>query len=188
MVAEMLATGASDCELVGDGLLAQPVNTVSSLAYVGVAIWIVARFRGRSALAVGTLVASVGIGSVGFHGWDGDEVARLHDLTIAAVLVFVVGFEAGRGGRRRRAAGYGVALVALGVGLAASLLGRTGAPLCAAGSLIQWHALWHVATAVVLGAWAWGALGGVDRGEVRWGGSTARPRSSPVPARGSAAG
>ena len=163
MAAGLLGAGASDCELVGDGFLAQPVNSLSSLAYVAVGFWVAARCRGRSAVAVGALVASVGIGSVAFHGWDGRGVARLHELTIAAVFLCIAGFEIGRLGRRRRVAGYGVGVAALGLGLIANLLGRTGAPLCAAGSLIQWHALWHVATAVALGAWAWGALGDADR-------------------------
>ena len=163
MIAGLLATGASDCELVGDGFLAQPVSTLSSLAYVGVGAWIAARLPGRPSVVVGALVASVGIGSVAFHGWDGEGVARLHDLTIAAVLVCIAGFEVGRLGCRRRVAGYGVGVAALAFGLLANVLGRTGAPLCASGSLIQGHALWHMATAVALGAWAWGALGAADR-------------------------
>ena len=42
----------------------------------------------------------------------------------------------------------------LGAG-ALNLLGRSGAPLCDPGSLVQGHALWHVLTATVLGLYGY---------------------------------
>jgi len=161
-----LVTGASDCERIGDGFMAQPVSTVSALAYVAVGAWIVVRFQRRAARVFGLLVVLVGIGSIGFHGGDDDRVKFVHDLALPGVLLFIAGFElvhsrlAGVRFRiERRPAGYLVAAAAFAGGLTVRLLGETDGPLCAPGSVIQWHAVWHVATAVALGAWAWGALG-----------------------------
>ena len=38
-----MALGAGDCERLGDGLIAQPVNTASALAYVAVGAWLAGR-------------------------------------------------------------------------------------------------------------------------------------------------
>ena len=66
------------CETLRDGLVRQPVNTWSSLAFVAVAVWVAWRFksatrRGRPPLApveagllIGSLVA-VGLGSAFYH-------------------------------------------------------------------------------------------------------------------------
>ena len=35
-----MALGAGDCERLHDGLIAQPVNTASALAYVAVGAWL----------------------------------------------------------------------------------------------------------------------------------------------------
>ena len=48
---------------------------------------------------------------------------------------------------------YGAALVLFAGALVADLLGRTGGPTCAPGSLFQFHALWHVLSAAALGAY-----------------------------------
>jgi hypothetical protein len=192
VVTQILATGASDCERIRDGLLEQPVNTLSGVAYLAVGVWIVLRFHRPLARVFGLFVVFVGIGSIGFHGWDDPGVNFVHDLAFPGALVFIAGFEfvhsrvtGGRFAIERRAAGYLVGVAAFAVGLTVRLLGQTDGPLCAPGSALQWHAVWHVATAVALGAWAWGALG--EQEEVEWDGSTARQRSSPAPVRGSAA-
>jgi hypothetical protein len=179
----VLATGGSDCERISEALLAQPVNTLSSFAYVAVGAWIALRAGGAAGRIFGGLVALTGVGSIAYHGWDGPGVGLAHDLTIVAVAVFIVGFEVTHRRAKRRAAGYVVAAAALAVGLAANLLGRTGAPLCAPESVVQWHAFWHVATAVALGAWAWAAVHAQEGEGARWEGSTAELRSSPGPAR-----
>jgi hypothetical protein len=179
-----LATGASDCEQLSEGLLAQPVNTLSSFAYVFAGAWIAFRAPGGIGRVFGGLVALTGLGSVAYHGWDGRAVGLAHDLTIVAVGVFIAGFEIAHVRRPRRLGGYAVAAGALAIGLVANVLGRTGAPLCAPGSALQWHAMWHVATAFALAAWAWAALlGEKPEGERPWDDSTGRSRSSPVPAR-----
>jgi len=187
VVTQVLAAGASDCERIRHGLFDQPEGALSALAYVAVGIWIATRFRWPAG-AFGVLVAALEIGSIGYHGWNGRVVEVVHGLTNTAVIVAVIayGLVRLRTGVRRRPAGYGIAIGALAVGLTMNLLGGTDGPLCAPRSIIQWHAFWHVATAVALGAWAWSALVDADRREVGWDGSRERPRSSPAPAKGSA--
>jgi hypothetical protein len=195
VLTQVLAAGASDCERIHDGFLDQPVGTVSALAYIVVGVWIASRFRRPAGRAFGLFAVFAGIGSIGFHGWDDPGVNFVHDLAFPGALVFIAGFELVHSGvisgRRiqRRGAGYLVGVAAFTVGLIVRLLGQTDGPLCAPGSLLQWHAAWHIATAVALGAWAWAALAQGEQGEeMGWGDSTARPRSSPAPARESAEG
>lgn len=70
----MLELGESDCEDIGAGLLNQPANAWSSVAYVVFGLWLVVRaVRSRSVetpveIAYGAALASIGIGSVAFHG------------------------------------------------------------------------------------------------------------------------
>jgi hypothetical protein len=91
--------GGSDCEHIGQGLLAQPANTLSSLAYVLAGLLIlgraaVARPGARMAPAVfGATVVGVGIGSAAFHGPMPAWGRFGHDLSIAAVLAFVIGYD-----------------------------------------------------------------------------------------------
>ena len=91
--------GGSDCEQIGQGLLAQPANTLSSLAYVLAGLLIlgraaVARPGARVAPVVYALtVIGVGIGSAAFHGPMPAWGRFGHDLSIAAVLAFVIGYD-----------------------------------------------------------------------------------------------
>ncbi len=87
--------GASDCELLRDEALAQPVSAVSSLAYVvvGIVILAVSIRRRRSVLpsvVYGTCLAGVGIGSVLFHGPQPAGSRVLHDLPILVTVIFIV--------------------------------------------------------------------------------------------------
>lgn len=89
----LLAIGESDCEHIGSGFLAQPVNAVSSLAFVvfGIVVWLSAR-RGAgrertSRLAFGGLMIATGIGSVMFHGPQGPASHFLHDATFVVTLL-----------------------------------------------------------------------------------------------------
>lgn len=90
--------GGSDCEHIGQGLLGQPVNAVSTLAYVIVAVlllWRVLGVRPRASLTIyAVIVAGIGFGSVMFHGPMPSWGRFAHDLTIAAVLAFVIAFDA----------------------------------------------------------------------------------------------
>jgi len=94
--------GESDCEALGDGTLVQPVNALTSLAYVGVglaiAVWALLRRRnvedGRAFLTRSLVYASclvgVGLGSVLFHGPQPNGSRMLHDLPILITVVFIV--------------------------------------------------------------------------------------------------
>ncbi len=91
--------GGSDCERIGQGLLAQPANTLSSLAYVlagGLLLWraLIGRPNARAAPAVyAVTVVGVGVGSAVFHGPMPPWGRFAHDFSIAAVLAFVVGYD-----------------------------------------------------------------------------------------------
>jgi hypothetical protein len=169
-----MALGAGDCERLHDGLIAQPVNTASALAYVAVGAWLVGRglrpgaagrpSPGRPGTVVfGVAVAAAGIGSVDYHG-PGSAAARLlHDGGLYAVVGYVAWTEVTRQvGRVRRAPGrrvaYRVALAAATAGAACWWLGRTASPWCDPDSLLQGHAAWHLLGAGALAAWGQAVL------------------------------
>jgi hypothetical protein len=87
------ALGGADCEVVGSGLLAQPMNALSSLAFVAGGAWLLWRAAkgagpGRRRLAAaGALQVVVGIGSVLFHGSMGPAAPLLHDSSFLALLL-----------------------------------------------------------------------------------------------------
>jgi Ceramidase len=90
--------GASDCEHIGQGLLGQPVNTLSSLAYVAVGMLLLRRAFRRSAPSVvlavyAVIVVAIGLGSVAFHGPMPSWGRFVHDLPIAAVLALVIAYD-----------------------------------------------------------------------------------------------
>ena len=143
----LLALGGSDCEALHGGVLGQPVNALSSLAYV-VAAGFVLRRGGPPAMAVA--LALVGVGSVLYHGPMTPGAELVHDASLIAVPVAALGWcggaarspsSTGRGGRGPRR------------GAIANVLSRTGAPLCRPDSLLQGHAVWHVLTAVGAALW-----------------------------------
>jgi hypothetical protein len=87
--------GGSDCEALRDGLLAQPVNAVSSLSYAVVGGWLLAGASRAPArerpvqAAYGVCLIATGLGSVGYHG-PMQPGARLgHDLPIVALLLLI---------------------------------------------------------------------------------------------------
>jgi predicted membrane channel-forming protein YqfA (hemolysin III family) len=121
--------GTSDCEHIGQGLLAQPVNTLSSLAYLFAGVLLLQRaLAGRSSQRVvltvyAATVVAVGLGSVVFHGPMPSWGRFAHDVSIAAVLAFVIGYDIAlvRGARLRAALiGFGALLGASAIVLAAS--------------------------------------------------------------------
>ena len=99
----MAASGlaSSDCERLGGGTLAQPVNTFSSLAYLLVGLWMLGLARRspgrRVELAVfGVAVALNAVGGLMFHGVQSWGARWVHDVSILAVLGFVVAFGLAR--------------------------------------------------------------------------------------------
>ena len=159
-----MALGAGDCERLHDGLIAQPVNTASALAYVAVGAWLAGRGlradTGRPPLvAFGLAVAVAGIGSVDYHGTGSPAARLLHDGGLYAVVGFVAVAEVARRVRRvtwtppRRVA-YRAALAMTAAGAACWWLGRTASPWCDPDSLLQGHAAWHLLGAAALACWA----------------------------------
>ncbi len=94
-VGPLARLGDTDCEAFDHGLVAQSTNTWTSLAYIaiGVALIVVAVKRPSGVRAAqlifGLAVASVGVGSMLFHGpqWPGSR--WLHDLSIVAAFGFI---------------------------------------------------------------------------------------------------
>jgi hypothetical protein len=73
-------------------------------------------------------------------------------LPVTATLA-VAGGGAETAARRAGAPAVPVAYGALAVAAAAHLAGRTGSPLCRPDSGWQWHAAWHVLSALALADW-----------------------------------
>ena len=156
----LLALGGSDCEALRDGVLGQPANTLSSLAYVAAAAYVLRR-GGPPGPAVA--LALVGIGSVLYHGPMPPGAELVHDTALLAVPLAALAVAWWRRSFPRPPA---LAVVALALGAVANVLSRTGAPLCRPDSLLQGHALWHVLTAVGAALWlaCWPDPGGGDAG------------------------
>jgi len=91
--------GESDCEELGDGLLAQPVNALTSGAYALIGVWLVVRaWRGPRAtrwlqVVYAVTLMVVGIGSIAFHGPQPGWAKLVHDAPIATALVFVLLYD-----------------------------------------------------------------------------------------------
>jgi hypothetical protein len=136
--------GGVDCELVGDGWLAQPVNAWSSLAYLAAAAFVVRGRRGAFTVLGAAALVLVGVGSFAYHGPQPRWAEAVHDLSIVALLAAVA--------VRLRWRPPAVAVAAIAVGTALYVLGRTEGPLCSPSSVVQLHAGWHVATAIAAAA------------------------------------
>lgn len=157
--------GASDCELVRDAILAQPVAALSSLGYVVAGGWLVWAWRdlppGERAAArgYGGLLVLVGAGSVLYHGPQGPAAELLHDLPVVLVLAEAIAVPTRRAVRRRPVLRAGLRNRLLLTGTLAALAvaaygaGRTGSPLCDPHSLMQPHGLWHLSGAAALALW-----------------------------------
>jgi len=195
---------ASDCERCRRGLVAQPVNTVSSLAFVAAGALTIRSLRRRRVdtpgeAAVGWAAMAAGLGSVAYHG-PGTAFGRyVHDASLLNLLASLTLADGSRASGRpvpRSAlaivpvvssvaahprtsmgaqAAFGIAAgaaeaarvatedssrairvrdaaeaVTVGVGALAHVLGRSGGPWCRPDSLVQPHALWHVAMAATV--------------------------------------
>jgi hypothetical protein len=124
-----VALGAGDCERLHDGLIAQPVNTASALAYVAVGAWLIGRRQPEGSgepqggapvnregsgepqggapvrrVVFGLAVAAAGVGSVDYHGPGSPAARLLHDGGLYAVVGLVAWHEVTR---RVRASGAG---------------------------------------------------------------------------------
>jgi hypothetical protein len=136
----------ADCERLHDGLLDQPVNALSSVAYVAAGMWVWRHDRIQGAALV-----AVGVGSIAYHGFGGSVAHWLHDSTIVVVAI-VAATAAPRIWRRARARPVlaTCAVGAFALALPLQVFGRTGGPWCRPDSVLQAHAGWHVLTATAL--------------------------------------
>ncbi len=138
--------GETDCEEIGEGLLNQPVNTLSSGVYTVFGAWLIWHaLRRRSdetsvEVFFGLALASVGIGSVAFHGPAPPGARLLHDLTIVAPLAVIAARSVGElsGWDSRRVIGAALGTIII-VGVVTGLvpdLGIIAAGLVGAGAVI----------------------------------------------------
>lgn len=126
-----------DCERIVSGMLGQPANALSSLAFLGSAAWIlVLALRGERAARFATIVfaaavAANALGSFALHGPDPSWAKWVHDLAILSVLLFIGIHALGRMLGWRTVvltAAYAVGILLLGLGVAA-LRGGSSDPL-----------------------------------------------------------
>lgn len=88
--------GTADCEIIGGGWLAQPVNAWSSLAYAVVGIVLIAsasrapRSDRSLRVAFGGLMIATGVGSFLYHGPQDTGAGFAHDITFLAMLWFLI--------------------------------------------------------------------------------------------------
>ncbi len=115
MTASILAQMAgSDCEAIGSGVLAQPVNAISSLAYAVVGLFVLVwalRVTGHKRtlrIVFGTLMVATGVGSVMFHGTQGPASQFSHDITFLVTVWFLAVFNVAEVYRAARWVGWAV--------------------------------------------------------------------------------
>ncbi len=117
-----------DCEHIVSGFLGQPTNTLSSLAFLVAAAWIlILALRGERATRVAMLVLAVvvvanAVGSFARHGPDPSWAQWAHDAAIMAVLLFIAVHAVGRmrGWRPNvEIVVFACGLAGIGIGLAA---------------------------------------------------------------------
>ena len=116
----MAHPGAGDCETIRPGVIAQPVNSATSLAYLAAGADLLFA-SARPARIFGGLLAANGIGGVAFHGPGSRPAKWLHDVSLAATLAFIVFHDAAvliRVPGRRELEATTVAVVGLGTALA----------------------------------------------------------------------
>jgi len=86
-------SAAADCEAIGNSLLGQPVNSVTTLAFVAAGIWIASRSvsqRPNRRWVAAALIAT-GFGSFLFHGPMPPGAEWAHDVSLAWLILQVAG-------------------------------------------------------------------------------------------------
>ena len=160
MVEMVVALAESDCERLRPGWLAQPANAISSLAYVTVGVWLLWHsVRGGVArparLAAGCAMVGAGVGSVMYHGPQPGWASPAHDVGVWS-LVAVITVQSML--LLARPITRGQVLTAwkstapwMAPALVVYVAGRAGSPFCHPSAVLQFHAIWHVLSAVALG-------------------------------------
>jgi hypothetical protein len=156
----LVALAESDCERWHAGWLAQPVNAVSSLAFVVVGAWLLLGARrvsaGRAGLiAGGVAMVGTGVGSLAYHGPQPGWAHVAHDGSALTLALLVAGrtiWQLVMPGTRRLALGaWRSVLPWAALAVTTYVAGRRGSPLCHPASMLQPHAVWHVLCAVTIG-------------------------------------
>lgn len=106
-----------------------------------------------SLAGLGLLFALVPGGTYGFFAALGVGVGTLEVVEYRHALPVM----RAEGLTARRLARLG-ALVALALGATAFFVGRSSGPLCSPGSVVQWHAVWHVFAAIAMALYAYGTI------------------------------
>jgi 1-acyl-sn-glycerol-3-phosphate acyltransferase len=134
--------GGDAARIVHDGALTAMLGFIAG--------WHVARMRpGRA--AAGALVG-LGLGAVaGVAG--GASSAAVTNAFVGAATVLIAGSEVLARRRRLPAIWNAGTLALVAIALLSWILGRSGSPVCDAGSWVQPHGLWHTLSAVVALAW-----------------------------------
>lgn len=146
-----LHVACGDCERIRPGLVGQPANTLTSLAFAAAAVpvWRWSRRPGRQAwAAVAAASAFEGLGSVAYHGPGGRLSKWVHDAGLVALLAAAGSVAATDPDALRRPRPLPLALGAGAVALHA--LSRTGRPLCRPDTRFQGHAAFHLLAAAAL--------------------------------------
>jgi hypothetical protein len=160
MVGMVVGLAESDCERLRPGWLAQPANAVSSLAYVAVGAWLMCQSRRgevdhRALLAAGFAMVGVGVGSLAYHGPQPGWASLAHDAGVwsLALMIIVqnVWVLARPTTRAAAVATWRSTAPWMAPALVAYVAGRAGSPFCHPSAVWQFHALWHVLSAVALG-------------------------------------
>jgi hypothetical protein len=105
--------GESDCETIGSGVFAQPINAVSSLSFslIGLAaIWWATRVEGNERIVrivFGVLMVFTGAGSMMFHGPQGPGSQFGHDVTFLVTVWFVAVINTAEANRWQRSVEWG---------------------------------------------------------------------------------
>ena len=85
--------GASDCERLRPGLVAQPANTATSAGLAVAGLYLIARGTGHRHATrwrtFGSAVTAAGLGSVAYHGPGGRLSHWAHDASTTAMMAFV---------------------------------------------------------------------------------------------------
>lgn len=109
--------GESDCETIGSGVFAQPINAVSSFSFsvIGLAaIWWATRVEGNERvvrIVFGVLMVLTGAGSVMFHGPQGTGSQFGHDVTFLVTVWFVAVINTAQAYGWRRSVEWGTFVV-----------------------------------------------------------------------------
>lgn len=149
----IVGAAAVDCEQLRDGLLAQPANSLSSLAFVAAGIWIMVRaFRhvlNLDAIAVGLAAVATGMGSVMFHGGSEASAHWLHDTTLLVVFTLVAIRHLGRNQLSLALAAPFVAVVASAIVLAIPTSTTLVSSLLVLGVVVGGFIEWHRGESVI---------------------------------------